>query len=42
MKLLLDTYAALCWLAEDERISDEVARHLIDDTNRVLVSAVVV
>jgi PIN domain nuclease of toxin-antitoxin system len=42
VKLLLDTHAALWWLADDERISDEVARHLTDDTNRVLLSAVVV
>lgn len=42
MKLLLDTHAALWWLADDERISDEVARQLTDDTNQVLLSAVVV
>lgn len=42
MKLLLDTNAALWWLADDERISDEVARQLTDDTNQVLLSAVVV
>lgn len=39
---MLDTNAALWWLADDERISDEVARQLTDDTNQVLLSAVVV
>lgn len=42
MKLLLDTHAALWWLADDERLGDEVIRHLTDDTNQVLISAVVV
>lgn len=42
MKLLLDTHAALWWLADDDRIGEEVVRHLTDDTNQVLISAVVV
>ena len=42
MKLLLDTHAALWWLADDDRIGDEVARQLTDDSNQVLISAVVV
>ncbi len=42
MKLLLDTHAALWWLADDDRIGDDVVRHLTDDSNQVLISAVVV
>jgi len=42
VKLLLDTHAALWWLADDDRIGQEVIRHLTDDTNQVLISAVVV
>jgi PIN domain nuclease of toxin-antitoxin system len=42
VKLLLDTHAALWWLADDDQISDEVIRNLTDDTNQVLLSAVVV
>jgi PIN domain nuclease of toxin-antitoxin system len=42
LKLLLDTHAALWWLADDDRIGDDVARHLTDDSNQVLISAVVV
>ena len=42
MKLLLDTHAALWWLADDDRIGEEVIRHLTDDTNQVLISAVVI
>lgn len=42
MKLLLDTHAALWWLADDERIGDDGVRHLTDDSNQVLISAVVV
>lgn len=42
MKLLLDTHAALWWLADDDRIGEEVIRQLTDDTNQVLISAVVV
>ena len=33
--------AALSWLAGDDRIGDEVTRNLTDDTNQVLLSAVV-
>ncbi len=39
---MLDTHAALWWLADDDRIGGEVIRHLTDDTNQVLISAVVV
>lgn len=42
MKLLLDTHAALWWLAGDERIGEEAAAQLLDDTNQVLLSAAVV
>ena len=42
MKLLLDTHAALWWLADDDRVGKQVAHHLTDDTNQVLISAVVV
>ena len=41
MKLLLDTHAALWWLA-GEPVGTEAERALSDDTNRVLLSAVVV
>lgn len=40
--MLLDTHAALWWLADDDRIGEEVIRHLTDDTNQVLISAIVV
>lgn len=42
MKLLLDTHAALWWLADDARVSKDAERELSDDTNRVLLSAAVV
>ena len=42
MKLLLDTHAALWWLADDPRFSDTAARHLTDAANQVYLSAVVV
>lgn len=42
MKLILDTHAALWWLADDARVGSEAARHLTDDTNQVLLSAAVV
>jgi PIN domain nuclease of toxin-antitoxin system len=42
MKLLLDTHAALWFLSGDDRLSDTSRRQLTDDTNRVLLSAVVV
>ena len=42
MKLLLDTHAALWWLADDERLGRDAARQLSDESNRVLLSAAVV
>lgn len=42
MRLLLDTHAALWWLADDDRIGSEAERQLSDETNRVLLSAAVV
>ena len=42
MKLLLDTHAALWWLADDERVGPEAARQLADETNQILLSAAVV
>lgn len=42
MKLLLDTHAALWWLAGDERVGGAAAEQLLDDTNQVLLSAAVV
>ncbi len=42
MKLILDTHAALWWLADDAQLSDEAIRQLSDDTNLVLLSAAVV
>lgn len=42
MRLLLDTHAALWWLSDEERIGDDAARQLRDDTNQVLLSAAVV
>ena len=42
MKLLLDTHAALWWLADDERLGADAARQLADNSNRVLLSAAVV
>ena len=42
MKLLLDTHAALWWLSEDERFGAATAQQLTDETNQVLLSAVVV
>ncbi len=42
MKLLLDTHAALWWLADDERLRPEAARHLADAGNLILLSAAVV
>ena len=42
MKLLLDTHTAMWWLADDDRIGEQVSRHLTDETNQVLLSAVVV
>lgn len=42
MKLLLDTHTALWFLADDDRLSPRAQRHLVDGTNRVLLSPVVV
>lgn len=42
MKLLLDTHAALWWLADDARIGHDAERELSDSTNRVLLSAAVI
>jgi PIN domain nuclease of toxin-antitoxin system len=42
LRLLLDTHAALWWLAGDERVSEVAAAHLTDETNLVLLSAAVV
>jgi PIN domain nuclease of toxin-antitoxin system len=41
VKLLLDTHTALWWLADDDQLGEHVARHLTDETNQVLLSAVV-
>ena len=42
MRLLLDTHAALWFLSADERLSENAERHLSDDANEILLSAVVV
>jgi PIN domain nuclease of toxin-antitoxin system len=42
LKLLLDTHAALWFLADDKRMSENATRHLTDDSNRILLSAAVV
>jgi len=42
LKLLLDTHAALWFVGGDERMSEAAHRHLIDSSNVVLLSAVVV
>ncbi len=42
MKLILDTHAALWWLADDTRLGGEAVRQLSDTTNLVLLSAAVV
>jgi PIN domain nuclease of toxin-antitoxin system len=42
LKLLLDTHAALWFLSDDQRLGESAARQLTDDTNQVLLSAVVV
>jgi PIN domain nuclease of toxin-antitoxin system len=42
VKLLLDTHAALWWLADDPRLGADAARQLGDDSNRVLLSSAVV
>ena len=42
MKLLLDTHAAIWFLSDDARLGEDTKRRLADDSNRVLLSAVVV
>jgi PIN domain nuclease of toxin-antitoxin system len=42
VRLLLDTRAALWWLADDERLGGAAVEHLSDGTNEVLLSAAVV
>jgi PIN domain nuclease of toxin-antitoxin system len=42
VKLLLDTHAALWWLADDARVGRNAERQLSDETNRVLLSAAVI
>jgi PIN domain nuclease of toxin-antitoxin system len=42
VKLILDTDAALWWLAGDERFGSAATQYLADETNRVLLSAAVV
>lgn len=42
MKLLLDTHAALWFLADDQRLGANARRHLADNANQVMLSAAVV
>jgi PIN domain nuclease of toxin-antitoxin system len=42
VKLLLDTHAALWWLADDARIGPAAELQLNDETNRILLSAAVI
>jgi len=42
LKLLLDTHAALWFLSGDEQLGENARRYLLDETNRVLLSAAVV
>jgi PIN domain nuclease of toxin-antitoxin system len=42
VKLLLDTHAALWWLADDARVGRNAEQQLSDETNRVLLSAAVI
>jgi len=42
MKLLLDTHAALWWLADDPKFGAAAAAHLTHGGNQVFLSAVVV
>ena len=42
MRLLLDTHAALWWLADDERLGPAADDYLTDGANEVLLSAAVV
>lgn len=42
VKLLLDTHAALWWLAGDSRLGEDAERHLREARNRTLLSVAVV
>jgi PIN domain nuclease of toxin-antitoxin system len=42
VRLLLDTHAALWWLADDPRFGATAAVHVADGANQVLLSAAVV
>ena len=42
MRLLLDTHAALWWLADDERLGPNAVEYLTAGANEVLLSAAVV
>jgi PIN domain nuclease of toxin-antitoxin system len=42
VKLILDTHAALWWLADDKRLGNAAARRLADRTEQVFLSATVV
>jgi PIN domain nuclease of toxin-antitoxin system len=42
VKLLLDTHAALWWMADDERMGAAAATRLADGGNQVLLSAAIV
>ncbi len=42
MRLLVDTHAALWWLADDDRLGEDAAARLAEPTNEVLLSAAVV
>ena len=42
MRLLLDTHAALWWLADDQRLGSAADEYLTDGANEVLLSAAVV
>ena len=42
MKLLLDTHAALWFLADDQRLGANTRRHLADTANQVMLSSAVV
>lgn len=41
MKLLLDTHTVLWWAGHDPRLTDSALDELIDDSNQLLLSAVV-
>jgi PIN domain nuclease of toxin-antitoxin system len=42
LRLLLDTHTALWWLAGENLIGDDAKSYIADETNQVLLSAVVV